>query len=547
MNGRPSLLPVAKPSKTLATRILASFGVTLVAFAVTVGFTVAAQKRAAEDSEELAKGFVPVALKLGQLRAVQSTLATIVDGIPDEKNPRSTSEILRTLDGERRLMFDQTRAAMQNDLRALGSEETHQLALVLTGELDAARAEWVDDHESRDRVFAALAEAVTNKDVERDSQSQEALGRELVTLQSMEHAADKRLRLLADHVDKSMKALSEAARHRERRAVVDLVLLAALTLAVGVGVSIHTRRLLGPLERVTQRAKAVARGDLTPQVTERTDDEIGELASAFERMVGSVAKAQNRAVANERLAAIGKMAAHVTHEIRNPLSSIGLNIELLEENLAQAGIGGESKSLLGAITREVQRLEHLSEEYLRVARLPEPRMESEDVASKVREIVAFAKPEIDRAGLELVLTVGDEIPPALFDEGQLRQAILNVLRNAREAMGDGGAIDVYVRADGMSVVVGVDDRGSGIPDDVRSRIFDPFFSTKGEGTGLGLAITRQIVEAHGGSIMVEPREGGGTSFRILLPIAPPRNSQVEKIPSMHSTRASRERTANGSP
>ena len=523
---RTSLAPDLPPSKTLATRILLSFAVTLIAFAVTVGFTALAQKRAAEDSEELAKGFVPVALKLGKLRAVQSTLASIVDGIPDEKNPYSTRDILKTLEGERRAMFDETRAATEVDLREVGSEDTRQLALSLTGELDAAQAEWANDREARDRVFGAIEEG------DRD-----AINRDLLALGAMEHAADKRLRSLADHVDRSMRSLSEAARVRERRAVLVLALLAALTLSVGVGVSIHTRRLLGPLERVTQRAKAVARGDLTPQATERTEDEIGELASAFERMVGAVAKAQNRAVANERLAAIGKMAAHVTHEIRNPLSSIGLNIELLEENLAEVGASGESRALLGAIAREVQRLEHLSEEYLRVARLPQPRMESDDLASKVREILAFAKPEIDRAGLELAVSIEDEVPPALFDEGQIRQAILNLLRNAREAMADGGTIDVYVRAEGMSVVVGVDDRGSGIREDVRSRIFDPFFSTKGEGTGLGLAITRQIVEAHGGSIAVEPREGGGTSFRLLLPIAPPRSSQAQSVRAVKLARA----------
>src|SRR6185295_14741797 len=204
------------------------------------------------------------------------------------------------------------------------------------------------------------------------------------------------------------------ARVRERRAVVELALLAALTLAVGIGVSIYSRRVLGPLERVTQRAQAVARGDLTPQPVPEPDDEIGQLAGAFERMVGAVAKAQSRAVANERLAAIGKMAAHVTHEIRNPLSSIGLNIELLEEEITSAKTSGEAKSLLAAITREVQRLEHLSEEYLRVARLPQPRMESEDLGAKVREIVAFAKPEIERAGLGVTVEVADDLPPALF-------------------------------------------------------------------------------------------------------------------------------------
>lgn len=520
MSGQTPAVVEARTSKTLATRILVSFAITLVAFAVTVGFTINAQRRAAEDSEELVKGFVPVALTLGQLRAVQSTYSSIVDDI-NATSPRSTQVILDTLDNERRVMFALTRQAMQKDLRDFGGEATRALALNLTGELDAAQAEWATDGEVRARAFAAL-----------ENGDSETFAREHATLKTMEHAADKRLPLLAERVDRAMKELSGAARARERTSAIELALLAALTLAVGIGVSIHTRRLLSPLERVTQRAKVVARGDLTPQPVEKTDDEIGELAAAFERMVGAVAKAQNRAVANERLAAIGKMAAHVTHEIRNPLSSIGLNIELLEENLAEAGASAESKTLLTSITREVQRLEHLSEEYLRVARLPQPRMEAEDLTSKLRDIVSFARPEMDRANIELALTIDGEIPPALFDEGQVRQAILNVLRNAREAMSDGGRIDVSLRAEGMSVVVRVDDRGSGIPDAVRARIFDPFFSTKGEGTGLGLAITRQIIEAHGGSIEVDARDGGGTTFRLLLPIAPARNSGAASIPSV---------------
>jgi signal transduction histidine kinase len=241
-------------------------------------------------------------------------------------------------------------------------------------------------------------------------------------------------------------------------------------------------------------------------------------------MVFAVGKAQSRAVANERLAAIGKMAAHVTHEIRNPLSSIGLNIELLDEELATAGVRGESKNLLSSITREVSRLEQLSEEYLRVARLPSPRMEADNLAELVTDVANFARPEAERAHCTLSVTIEkSELPSALFDEAQLRQALLNLLRNAREAMPDGGAIDLTVGAEGMSVLVSVKDRGTGIPDAVRAKIFDPFFSTKGEGTGLGLAITRQIVEAHGGSLSCTPRpeaEGGGTTFTIALPIAP---------------------------
>ena len=303
-----------------------------------------------------------------------------------------------------------------------------------------------------------------------------------------------------------------------------LVLLATLTLGVGLLVSLHTRRLLAPLSQVTLRARAVARGDLSPRDIGPQHDELGELSAAFEQMVGAVAEAQSQAVANERLAAIGKMAAHVTHEIRNPLSAISLNIELLEEELSADGGRAEAKALLGAVAREVGRLENLSEEYLRLARLPSPRMEDGDLVALVRDVTQFTKKEMERANCAVQIMAPKHVPSAMFDEAQIRQALLNLLRNAREAMVDGGDITVSVLAVGMSVVLRVEDRGGGIAEGIQMRVFDPFFSTKGEGTGLGLAITRRIVDAHGGAIGCEPRDGGGTTFSIALPIAPARES-----------------------
>jgi signal transduction histidine kinase len=366
-----------------------------------------------------------------------------------------------------------------------------------------------DDRRAMDRLFAAI-----------DAGDRDEVNRALVVLGAIEHDADKRLHALSDAVARTMDSLSQAAYARQARAFYALLTLAFLTLGVGVLVSLHVRDLLAPLARVTERARSVARGDLTPQPVTPTEDEIGELAAAFEQMVASVSREQSRAVANERLAAIGKMAAHVTHEIRNPLSSIGLNLELLEEELAKEGPREESRALLAAIAREVERLGLLSEEYLRLARLPSPRMDADDVVSAVRDVVDFARPEMERAGCTVTLTVDEPVPAALFDEGQLRQALLNLLRNAREAMPAGGPVEVGVKADGMSVSISIEDRGGGIPEDIRARVFDPFFSTKGEGTGLGLAITRQIVEAHAGSVTVEARAGGGTRFGIGLPIAP---------------------------
>jgi len=509
----PSSAP--KPQRTIANRVLASFALTVVAFAITLGWGIAAQRRAADDSVELARGYVPVAMRLAQLRAAQTTLSTLVDGIPDEREPGSIRVLLDTLAGARRTMFVETRVALTQTLPAVGSDATRALSPELATELDGVESALDADRGLFERLFAAIASA------DRDG-----VNRIIVSLGALEHDADRRLRVLAGRLSGSIDELSSAARDRELRSIEALAVLAALTLAVGLIVSFHVRRLLAPLARVTGRAQAVASGDLTPRLVVPSDDEIGQLEAAFEKMVAGVSRAQELALSNERLAAIGKMAAHVTHEIRNPLSAMGLNVELLEEELSHEDSTrrAEVKNLLAAIAREVQRLEYLSEEYLRVARLPQPRMEADDVSTAVREIVLFARLEIESAGCAVTLDVEPALPPTLFDEAQLRQALLNLLRNAREAMPEGGPIDVRVAAEGMSVVVLVADRGGGIPEEIRPRVFDPFFSTKGEGTGLGLAITRHILEAHGGTVTCESRGGGGTVFRIALPIAPAKST-----------------------
>jgi signal transduction histidine kinase len=509
--------PAARPRSSIARRVLASFAITVVAFAVTLGGGIAAQRRAAEDSVELGRGYMPVAMRLAQLRAAQTTLSTLVDGIPDEREPGSTRVLLETLVGARRTMFVETRVALTQTLPAVGSQATRALASELATDLDAIEGALEADPALFDRLFAAFA-----------SGDRDGVNSAIVSLGAVEHDADRRLRVLAGRVGASIDELSSAARDRELRSIWALAVLAALTLAVGVVVSLHVRRLLAPLARVTARAKAVAGGDLTPRPVEPGDDEIGQLEGAFEKMVAGLSHAQQLALSNERLAAIGNMAAHVTHEIRNPLSAMGLNVEMLEEEIASDPGAGrpEVKSLLAAIQREVQRLEHLSEEYLRVARLPQPRMEAEDVANVVGNVVEFARLEIESSGCTVDLYVAPKLPPALFDEAQLRQALLNLLRNAREAMPGGGPIDVSVAAEGMGVVVDVDDRGGGVPESIRARVFDPFFSTKGEGTGLGLAITRHIVESHGGSVTCQPRDGGGTRFRVTLPIAPAKSVLV---------------------
>jgi len=515
VTARVSLSPPPPPRKTVATRVLVSFAVVLVAFVVTVGFSIAGQRQAALGAEELAKGYMPVALRLGELRAVQATLSSLIEQSPTERDPsaRITLEMLLKV---RRASFAEARAAVAKDMRDFGSDETRELALLLTGEIEGIEASLSGERLAFDRLLDA-----------RERGDFDASQRALLAIMPMEIDCTRRLRGLSDRIAAAMNRIGQQAEARERRAIGLLAGTGTLTVALGVFVSLHTRRLLRPLARVTERARAVARGDLTPQEPLATDDEIGDLSVAFEGMVEGVARAQSLAVSNERFAAIGKMAAHVTHEIRNPLSSISLNIELLEEELGkepELRQHEETRALVSSVTREIGRLEQLSEEYLRLARLPQPRMEADDIVSLVREIAQFVGPEMQRASCSLALHVPDSLPSVLFDEAQIRQALLNLLRNAREAMSEGGIIDVRLTGEGMGVVISVSDRGAGIPEEIRARVFDPFFSTKGEGTGLGLAITRQILEAHGGSVSCAPREGGGTSFQLSLPLAPARAS-----------------------
>ncbi|HJL24349.1 MAG TPA: ATP-binding protein [Polyangiaceae bacterium LLY-WYZ-15_(1-7)] len=236
--------------------------------------------------------------------------------------------------------------------------------------------------------------------------------------------------------------------------------------------------------------------------------------------VTEAVRTKARLIQTERLAAIGRMAAHVTHEVRNPLSSIGLNVEMLGDEIPAGE--SEARALLAAIQKEIDRLTGITEEYLRLARLPQPRLEADDLGDLARTVADFVRPEMRAAGVELEVEIDEALPLVAFDEAQLRQSLLNLLRNAREAVEgaerDGVALRVLAEDGGVSLRV--EDEGPGIPAAMRHRVFDLFFTTKERGSGLGLPLTQQIVAAHGGRIRCTPREGGpGTVFALWFPAA----------------------------
>ncbi|MFO8071881.1 MAG: ATP-binding protein, partial [Polyangia bacterium] len=217
----------------------------------------------------------------------------------------------------------------------------------------------------------------------------------------------------------------------------------------------------------------------------------------------------------------GKMAAQVTHEIRNPLSSLGLNADLLEEELSgsEAPEPAEARGLLRAIQEEIERLTDITESYLRFARLPAPSLETTNLNEVVEDAVGFMRPEIEARDLRLEISLGSGLESIPIDAGQIRRALINLLRNSTEALGDSGEIRVDTMREGEETRLSVSDDGPGVPEQNREQIFETFYSTKSSGTGLGLPMVRQIALAHGGDVHYEKNEsaGRGSRFVIVLP------------------------------
>lgn len=232
----------------------------------------------------------------------------------------------------------------------------------------------------------------------------------------------------------------------------------------------------------------------------------------------------------ERLATVGSMAAKVAHEIRNPLSAISLNAELLEDEVAAlpAENRGEGQRLLKTILGGVDRLNAVVEEYLAFARLPRLSLEDVSIPEVFYRLEQLLGPEMERKGIRLVIRLDDDLPIVAGDRRQLEQALLNILRNAEEAMAKGGEVRVRGRSGPRGIELSIIDTGAGIPEESLPLIFDPFFTTKDAGTGLGLAYVQQVLREHSGAIVCRSRVGEGTEFMISLPSSPKGGSSARE-------------------
>lgn len=222
---------------------------------------------------------------------------------------------------------------------------------------------------------------------------------------------------------------------------------------------------------------------------------------------------EQKLLQSERLATVGRFASQIAHEIRNPLNSISLNIELLEDEFKDTD--SEARGLIRSVLRELDRLNGIVSEYLQFARFPKPNLKPGRIEAVIQNVVdSFRPPERIRFSVKLAAST----PTVWFDEQLLRQVIDNLTRNAVEAISGTGTIELQSDVIDRFVVIRVQDSGVGIPANVQAQLFEPFFTTKPHGTGLGLATSQQIMFEHNGHLLVESQAGKGATFSLLLPL-----------------------------
>jgi signal transduction histidine kinase len=312
---------------------------------------------------------------------------------------------------------------------------------------------------------------------------------------------------------------------REVRKVLLLVGVGGFFLGI-LGATILARRISRPLLRLAEGTVRIAKGDFSQAIVDSSGDEVGDLARSFNTMTRQLLQARQRMeeanrqlVRHEKLASIGRMAATIAHEIRNPLTSVKLNIQKVIE---EEGLAETVKPHLGLAVEGIGQIERFIKELLNFTRVPELSLERWPIDQIVEESLKMVNEVLAEKGIVVEKACAADLPAVLVDADKMRQVFLNILRNAHEALGAGGRITVAcdaVKDGGRPMVrVRISDNGPGIPDKVRPNIFEPFFTTKPSGFGLGLPNARKIVEQHNGAIHLGRKRGVGSSFIVLIPV-----------------------------
>jgi signal transduction histidine kinase len=327
--------------------------------------------------------------------------------------------------------------------------------------------------------------------------------------------------LPSDEVTTKLALSSASVAEAERVVLAAVLAFAALGVVLALVLALWQSQVITrPVEALTEGARRVAAGDLGAKVEAKAQGEVGALVETFNRMTSDLRRTTTNLVAAERVAAWQEVARRLAHEIKNPLTPIRMSLETLQAASAENNPRFPSlfKESAAVVLEEVDRLKRIVDEFTRFARLPKPQLQDLDLEDLVKQVLALYAAPPPGITLEPALEPGLK---AQGDRDQLTQVLVNLVKNAQEAMPGGGKIFVRARARDGQAVIEVEDTGPGVKPEDRTRIFEPYFTTKGNGTGLGLAIAARVCQEHGGALEVDGEPGKGAIFRVSIPRQPP--------------------------
>jgi signal transduction histidine kinase len=315
------------------------------------------------------------------------------------------------------------------------------------------------------------------------------------------------------------RQVADLARRAIAAAIVLMLINSVLT-------AVYVETLIRPIFNLNRTMKRAGLGDFGVRASARTRDEVGELSDAFNRMMDELETARDREKVQraqlahtEKMAAVGTLAAGVAHEVNNPLAGV---LACVENIRSDPDDDATRERYLDLIVDGLNRIERTVNTLLNFSRQREMRLEPTSLNHNLRHVVELVGYQLRRTGVETRFDLDESGAVVMADHFQMEQLFLNLVLNAVQAMPRGGDLVLRTRVVEDSVVAEVRDTGSGISEEIRDRVFDPFFTTRevGEGTGLGLAVSDSIIAAHGGSIEVKSTLGVGSIFRVEFPLPP---------------------------
>jgi len=293
-----------------------------------------------------------------------------------------------------------------------------------------------------------------------------------------------------------------------------IVMLGIVVLFAAVRLAGHlSRQLSRPIDELVGWTQLIrVRQPLPAGTHARGAPEFESLRQSLRDLASALDVARDKELEAERLRAFREVARRVAHEIKNPLTSMRIAVDTLSR--AESGGGGQGRAevAMQVMVAETDRLERLAREFADFGRMPEGAQSEVDLQELLEELGRTGVPD----GVRVSVEANGGRRSVMGHYEPLRRAFANLLRNAAEAMKGRGAIDVRVTGDAAGCVVTIADHGPGIPEDLRPRIFEPYFTTKQDGTGLGLALVRQTIDAHRGTISVTETPGGGATFTMVF-------------------------------